>query len=270
VTSGPKPIQSKPVILPRAGEWFIKGVFLALLSLFVFRLFPQIDVFVSDLFFTEQACPSGVEGKRCGRFNLIRDPYLKDLREVGLYLPRLLMLLVCLWLTWLLMFEPRKSTRHLYAPIIAIISGLLGPALITNGILKEFWGRPRPFQTVDFGGEHPFVSPGTISSYCETNCSFVSGEATAAFWMLVLILWFTAGRRRIWTIVFGVTALAISILRVAFGRHYFSDITMAGFVAFLTILFAIWLVQTPTVSRWIENLLQFSNRTAFRQHLKAR
>ena len=233
-----------------------------------FRAFPIADYSVSNLFFEEAICSPLVDGKRCGIFPLLYENFWRSVREVGLQLPRIMMFLICGWLAWLLMFQPQKNVRDLKLPIAGIVAAIIGPALVTNSILKEVWGRPRPFHTVEFGGDQPFVLPGTITNYCETNCSFVSGEATAAFWMLIFGF-FVMGYKRIVAFgFFGIVAIAIAMLRVIFGRHYFSDITMSFFVAISSILFAFWLLETRVVNRWIENLWVYSNRTAFRQNHK--
>ena len=33
----------------------------------------------------------------------------------------------------------------------------IGPGVIVNGVFKPFWGRPRPHDTIPFGGERDFL-----------------------------------------------------------------------------------------------------------------
>ncbi|MFI4988102.1 MAG: hypothetical protein ACHQF3_11740, partial [Alphaproteobacteria bacterium] len=58
---------------------------------------------------------------------------------------------------------------------------LLGPALLVNGVLKEDWGRARPAQIREFGGDKLYTPPLSIADQCRHNCSFVSGEASLGF-----------------------------------------------------------------------------------------
>ena len=262
--SGSKLITSNDDKLwPWAGRALVGSTLFAAVALLVFRQFPAIDIFFSTPFFIEQTCSSSSAIHPCGKFWMVYDFNWRSVRRIGLMLPLIVMALVCLWLAWLLMFKARKSRNDLLPPFVAIFAAALGPGLITNAFLKENWGRPRPFVTEMFGGEFPYVPPGTISSYCQTNCSFVSGEASAAFWMLVLCLFFAGRRRNRIGLFIAVLAFAIAFLRVAFGRHFFSDIFMAGMVSLVCMFFWAWLFQTPLVQRAFDWLVGFSNTYAF-------
>ena len=252
-----------PVLLNRAGMWSLVLLVVSIVFLLIFRSTDQIDLFVSELFFAEADCVTLVEGARCGKFPTRYHPDWQFAREIGHNLPPILMAATSLHLSWLLMFKANKTLHQLYPPLIALMSGLAGPLLAVNIILKEFWGRPRPSQTSFFDGENPYVPPGDISSYCESNCSFVSGEAAAAFWMLALMFYFK-GRARIWFVVAILpVASFIAMLRVAFGRHYISDVVMAALLMMLIIVLSVWISQTLRGRNWIERLRQFSNKNAF-------
>ncbi|MEP1207071.1 MAG: phosphatase PAP2 family protein [Rhizobiaceae bacterium] len=229
----------------------------------VFRSTDQIDIFVSNLFFTETDCAEAVDGTRCGKFLLNRHPVWRFVRESGHNLPLLLMAASCLYLIWLLMFNTTKTRDQLTAPLAALLSGLAGPLIAVNLVLKEYWGRPRPVQTSFFGGDHPYVAPGDISSYCDTNCSFVSGEAAAAFWMLILVF-YLKGRKRVWCAALLLPLAGfIAMLRVAFGRHYISDVVMAALLVMFLSALSIWLLQTARGQNWMTGLHRYSNKNAF-------
>jgi lipid A 4'-phosphatase len=71
------------------------------------------------------------------------------------------------------------------APAVVIYllgSFLIGPGLISNLLLKDDWGRPRPNSIAQFSGTAPFEPWWRPSEACKRNCSFVSGEASDAFW----------------------------------------------------------------------------------------
>ena len=110
----------------------------------------------------------------------------------------------------------------------AIAALLVGPGLVVNVVLKEYWGRPRPASTDLFGGTLPFVPAGEWSNACPGNCSFVSGEASSIFWLICLIpLWPQRQRGKAGLAVCAIALLAAG-LRVAFGGHYFSDVVLGG------------------------------------------
>lgn len=236
------------------------------LALLVFRSTDAIDILFSDPFFTEKDCATVVEGVRCGQFLLVYDPFWRFVRMIGHEIPIYLMAAVCIHMTWLMMFNPNKTTADIYPPLVAIISALLGPLLVVNLVLKEYWGRPRPFQNLFFGGDQPYVPPGNISSYCESNCSFVSGEAAAAFWVLALVFYFAGKNRSRFVIATCIFAAFFSMLRVGFGRHYISDVVMGGLISVCLVAFSVWLLQTPIMRRCLLAVLKFSNTYAWGHH----
>ena len=79
--------------------------------------------------------------------------------------------------------------RLLLAPratLFVLATFALGPWLLVNGVLKEFWGRARPRALLEFGGRSTFSPAWWISDRCNRNCSFASGEAASAFCMVAL------------------------------------------------------------------------------------
>ena len=119
---------------------------------------------------------------------------------------------------------------------------VLGPVVLVNGVLKSFFGRARPADVQEFGGEATFTPAMMISDQCVGNCSFVSGEGSsaAAFFISILVLSsFVADRtKRIWMVVgaFGIAFVA-AFLRIIKGRHFMSDtifsVLLVTFVAAL-------------------------------------
>ena len=125
-----------------------------------------------------------------------------------------------------------------------LLSLAVGPGLITNTLFKDHWGRPRPQQLIEFGGTAQYVPPLVPSSQCTRNCSFPSGHASAAFW-LISGAWVWPHRRRTWLAV-GVTAGAIvGFTRIAQGGHFLSDV--------LASLAVVWLVD-EALSRWARTI----------------
>jgi lipid A 4'-phosphatase len=130
---------------------------------------------------------------------------------------------------------------------------VLGPGLIVNGLLKTFWGRARPDQTVPFGGGAAFSPPLWPADQCAANCSFVSGEAAAAAALGISVAVMVRARRRdlppavaLWALRGAVAvAAAGGLLRVAAGRHFLSD---AVFAALIVAGVALALDRLPALS----------------------
>jgi len=117
-----------------------------------------------------------------------------------------------------------------------ILSLALGPGLLVNGVLKEHTGRPRPYFTEDFGGQWAFRPYYDFNGDCPTNCSFASGEASTAAWTLAPALLAPPTLRPYAVAAALLLTLATSLLRMFFGGHYLSDVTLAALFTFLIVL----------------------------------
>ena len=124
------------------------------------------------------------------------------------------------------------------------LSLALGPGLLVNTILKDHSHRPRPAQVEEFGGSLAFRPFYALDGACERNCSFVSGEGSAAFWTVGAALLAPASLQPVafaGALVFGI---AVSLLRMAFGGHFLSDTIFAALFTWL-ILIATWRLFRP-------------------------
>lgn len=112
-----------------------------------------------------------------------------------------------------------------------LLALLLGSGLIVNGVLKRGFGRARPRNVVEFGGDQRFTPAFVPSGACATNCSFASGDAAGAFFALPLAYaLFRRRRARLGAAAFGGL---VSFSRVASGAHFFSDTVVSLFVMWL-------------------------------------
>ncbi len=124
----------------------------------------------------------------------------------------------------------RISTPHI---TYLLLSLLVGPALIVEGLLKPFWGRARPKDIELFGGEQAYTLPWQIANECAHNCSFVSGHVAVAFW-LTAYAYLLPARWRAMAVGVGVLlGLGMGFVRVAQGAHFLSDAIAAGFIVLL-------------------------------------
>jgi lipid A 4'-phosphatase len=202
-----------------------------------FYVFPGVDLLVSRWFY------DAAEG-----FVLANSPPLRALRSSSTWIMRGVVLLALF-----------QVARHARAGRMAgqgarrslwLLSCLVvGPGLLVNGLLKEHWGRPRPRATDLFGGEAPFQKAWVISDWCDRNCSFVSGEASAAAWLVAAALIAPRRIRTAATALAAIYALAISINRIAFGGHYLSDVVLAWLLCALVFMGLSRLILTTSAGR---------------------
>jgi membrane-associated PAP2 superfamily phosphatase len=207
------------------------GLALALL----FAAYPSWDVQVAAWFFDPGSA----------KFPLAVDSEWNMARRAANWVPFLLLLPAVFALLRKLVFP---SERMLIAPSIALYllgSFLIGPGLTSNLLLKENWGRPRPNSVQQFAGTAAFQPWWRPSEACKRNCSFVSGEASQAFWTVAPASLAPAQMRPIAlgaAVVFGT---AVGSLRVVFGRRFVTDIVFAGLITIAIVLALYRLLLDP-------------------------
>jgi lipid A 4'-phosphatase len=181
-----------------------------------FVLFPGVDLVVSEAFY------------RAGDgFFLSQEPVLRALRKSSTYVMVLILLTALAGLGMRLFGANERRTMCARRCGFLLIGLALGPGLVVNTWLKGSWGRARPIQTDLFGGKAGFTPAWTLSEACAHNCSFVSGEAASAAWMVAgLILLPRAWRAKAAAPLIAY-AVALSMNRLAFGGHYLSDILLS-------------------------------------------
>ncbi|AGA92292.1 PAP2 (acid phosphatase) superfamily protein [Thioflavicoccus mobilis 8321] len=113
---------------------------------------------------------------------------------------------------------------------LALLILALGPGLIVNGLLKEHWGRARPADIIQFGGDRAF-SPAFVPTG-QGGGSFSSGHvAAASFWTSVALL--AKRRRGLWLGAALGYALLIGLARIAAGGHFLSDVVTSFFIVLI-------------------------------------
>lgn len=214
--------------------WLIAATFT------VFTLFPWIDPAVSALFWSGR------------RFPVNSNPVIEGLRN-GLWNLTLTVFAVVLAGMLRAAIRAQHVARlpvHLWAFFVATF--VAGPGLVVNLLLKEHWGRARPFQTSLFGGEKQFTPPWDMTDQCLRNCSFVSGEVsgtTALAVVMVVVAWhFRAQLSQVAFLLLLTVAPVLVVLsalqRISAGRHFLSDAILA---VLFTLLIAVqmyrWIVE---------------------------
>ena len=122
--------------------------------------------------------------------------------------------------------------------LFLILSLAIGPGLIVNTIFKDHWGRPRPDMIREFGGEASFDPFWKPSSACDQNCSFPSGHASMAFYTMSPGFVLPRHRRRIFLAGCGY-GLSVSVVRMAQGGHFLSDV-IASFCVVFTVSYLLY------------------------------
>ena len=192
-----------------------------------FILFPKFDIFFSKLFFFEEKFISD-------KYIFIRSlrSFLKDLMIV-ISIVSLLLIIVNIF------FKMKKKTflkpRTKLILIGFIVGPVIGCGLIANFYFKDNWGRARPINIQEFGGEKIYTQPFIISDQCERNCSWISGEASAAFSFITGTIILKSPIFFLLNIIFGII---VSFCRIAMGGHFLSDNIFAMiFMIYLAIIY---------------------------------
>lgn len=218
-----------------ARRWLFATLALGLFLGFVFALFPEIDIKVAALFFDGGT----------STFPVSRDASWNTVRSLAFWVPYLLVIPSAFVLLRKLVF-PR--TKMIIAPSLALFlvgSFIAGPGVLTNLVLKDNWGRPRPNQVEQFGGKAGFEPWWRPGGACERNCSFVAGEGSLAFWTVAPAMLAPPAVR---PVAMGAAVLygaSVGGLRIAFGRHFLSDVLFAGIFTILTVLLFYSLLLAP-------------------------
>jgi len=200
----------------------------ALISCFVasiiFLAFPGVDLEVSRLFYAGNGMFSA---RSIGWVKMVRSAF------VGCFYLCIAVILAGLTIT---RYRARTWLRLAFAQWAFLALCLaVGPGFVANVGFKDHWGRARPNEVAEFSGKKTFTPPLLPSDQCDSNCSFVSGEAASVFlpfYAMALLLPQSAALFLASGTVCGLTA---GLVRVAQGGHFLSDVIFAGIFMLLTV-----------------------------------
>ena len=105
--------------------------------------------------------------------------------------------------------------------------------LIVNVILKNMWGRVRPNDISYFDGVYNFTPWYKISNTCASNCSFVSGDSSVGF---LLIIFYFLTKKNTYLYLGLIFGSVLGFIRIIAGGHFFSDIIFSQIVVTITTL----------------------------------
>ena len=159
-------------------------------------------------------------------------PVLDLVYEVGVWPANLLG--IAGLLGWILSrFRPRlRRARRTFVYLFLVWT--IGPGILVNMVGKDHAGRPRPRETIRFGGESEYLPVGEPGIPGKGK-SFPSGHAAMGAYLAGLAL---LSRRRalLWTgIGLGAWGL-LGFQRIAVGAHFLSDVLWSGGIVGATAL----------------------------------
>lgn len=205
-------------------------LFPILLVALVTPLTPTIDLAIENYFYKQ------------GGDSFSSTPFYDFIFSYG-PLPSLIIFFMALLLCPISFFVPiLKKWRN---PLLLIVlTMVIGSGLITHFLLKDHWGRPRPKQVIEFGGQQsfrPYYSPNFFNQP-EPSKSFVCGHCSMGFYFFAFV--FIGKKLHNKKLFYGALLTAIvwgsllGYVRMAQGGHFFSDVLLSALVMWLT---AFWI-----------------------------
>lgn len=198
-------------------------LFLLFVLTVIFRL-TDLDVTLSGIFYSPEK----------GFFLKDTNPW-KYLYDHG-NLPSLILSIGGLFF-FIAGFCIKKLLPYRKISLFLIVFMIIGPGLIVNTVFKNHWGRPRPCEIVQFGGQQQFL-PVWEKGISGEGKSFPSGHASVGFYLMAPFFFLCGNQRdKKWGIIFLILGIsygtAMGITRIIQGGHFASDVLWsAGFLYF--------------------------------------
>lgn len=130
----------------------------------------------------------------------------------------------------------RPFRRWRRAFLFLVFSAVIGPGVIANLTLKEYWGRPRPREVETLGGHNAFEPILTVDKSSDGK-SFPCGHATMGFYFFCgffLLRRHRKGLAELFLIGAFTVGVLMGIARMLQGAHFFSDVAWAAAVCWFT------------------------------------
>ncbi len=205
--------------------WVLGAVAVGAVTGILFAIFPQWDIQIAGWFWDPVR----------GKFPLSIQWLPNVVRTVGDWTVWSIVLAAAAALLIRLFFPNVRMLMRRSTALFLLCSFAIGPGLIVNGLSKPIWSRPRPVFIEQFGGKQHFEPWWKPGGDCHRNCSFLSGEASEAFWLLAPASVVPAPIRPVALAAAAVSAAGLSGLRVVFGRHFATDVIFGGVLTILIV-----------------------------------
>lgn len=129
-----------------------------------------------------------------------------------------------------------KWARHRRVAAFLVLVMIVGPGLLVNEVFKNHWGRARPLDVYELGGDREFV-PVWVKMPPGNGNSFASGHASTGYYLFAPFFFV---RRRSLSRALGWLALGLTygslvgLARMVQGAHFLSDVVWAGGMVYIT------------------------------------
>lgn len=182
---------------------------------------PEIDLAISALVFDETA-----------NFYLRNDPILRAIYKSV----NLLAIVMAIGVIGAYLYQLYMNKRFKYfdkkSLVYIFMVFAFGSGVIVNLGLKQNFGRARPAEIVQFGGEKKFTPAAVVNWEYGKECdSFSCGHCSFALGFIAFFFLF----RNIWVLIAALSyGLVVSMGRILQGGHFFSDFVFSWIVMLLT------------------------------------
>lgn len=189
----------------------------------VFVQFPELDLWAARALYVGNGKFLLSDSGLSGFFHKPVDAFLKYSFSIGL--------LAYLLISAIKLKLPEGWHARLNFVFLTVF---IAEVLIINGGLKAFWGRARPVQIVEFGGNAQFSAAWQMVKECVKNCSFTSGHAGMAACVGLLAVLFPTRLRKPWLVISILFTATAGFMRMARGAHFLSDVMISPLIILAT------------------------------------
>ena len=136
--------------------------------------------------------------------------------------------------------------------LLVVLTALIASGILVNAVLKQYWGRPRPDQITNFGGQWTYRDvhrPGIPGQ----GASFPCGHCAMGF--TLVSLFFVRRRSKLIAYAGGAAGIglggALSVTRIVQGAHFLTDTLWSLGLNLITAAALYYLVLAiPAGTRW--------------------
>jgi len=203
-------------------------ILLLILSL-IFVAYPSLDLTISSIFYD-----SKIGFKNREYFLDHGDLLMLFLDYAPIFLlPFIFIIWIGGWIISIYLKTKSMHYKNYISVTYVILSILIGPVILVQ-LSKNHFARARPDSIIEFGGEKNFTSAFAIGKQCRENCSFVSAHVGASCMFIPFTFLINNDRKRRLALSFIIIlSTIVGIMRVKFGRHFLSDVVVAGFLVYI-------------------------------------
>ncbi len=214
-----------------------------------FLLFPELDIILQKPFF-----------KATSGWFLMNVTFWDIIYKYGIFVGYAVSIIALFVLS--LSFSRKGIYKWRKAALLMLFVIVLGPGILVNGIFKEHWGRPRPYDIEEFHGEHEFVK---LWKKGDTDGkSFPCGHASMGFYLAIPFLFLRKKYRKAAWIFFisgNLYGLLIGIARMLAGGHFAGDVVWSAGMVWFTGILGYYLLKVYTPVNELEFDLSKERKT---------